>query len=221
MSLAMSLEPSKKKISHEQFEKFIVYFTFFYVTAFSVNALLRGNIEFIYYTGLMLLSMTIILMIHKRFHFYPVVLLGLSLLGLLHLLGGNVILGEVRLYDLYFIDGLFKYDNFVHMVGSGIMVMLAYAILKPTLADDFRNKDLYFMLLLVLLGMGLGAMNEMMEFIAVLLFDVAEQVGGYTNTLLDLIYNTIGSIIMAIILVKSKTPLVEPRYMRVSNHLKK
>ncbi len=192
----------------QKIEKFIVYFTFFYVAIFSVNALVRGNVEFIYYTAMMILSISIILVVHRRFHFYPVVLMSLSLLGLAHLLGGNIEIFDVRLYDYYF-TWFFKYDNLVHMFGSGIMIMLAYAMLHPVLADDFEGKEFYFGLLLVLLGLGLGSINELVEFVAVLVFDVGEQVGGYTNTLLDLVFNTIGSVIMAVILVKTDIPLVE------------
>lgn len=201
----------------EKVEKFIVYFTFLYVAAFSINALVRGNLEFIYYTALMLVSFAVILLVHRKFHFYPIVLMSLSLLGLLHLLGGNIYIDAIRLYDMYFIPDFYKYDNFVHMVGSGIMVMLAYAMLNPVLADDFEGNDFYFIFLLVLIAMGLGSINEIVEFMAVLVFDVGEQVGGYTNTLLDLIFNTIGSIIMAIILVKSNIPLVLPKYQRIKS----
>lgn len=196
----------------EKTEKFVVYFTFIYITVFSINGLIRGNVEFIYYTAVMLLSIAIILFINKHFHFYPVVLMSLSLLGLLHLLGGNAYIGETRLYDLYLIPGIFKYDNFVHMTGSAIMTMLAYAMLNPIVGDDFKGQNLYFILLLVAIAMGLGSINEIIEFIAVLVFDVSDMVGGYTNTLLDLIFNTIGSIIMAVVLMKSKLPLVIPRF---------
>lgn len=196
----------------EKTEKFVVYFTFIYITVFSINGLIRGNVEFIYYTAVMLLSIAIILFINKHFHFYPVVLMSLSLLGLLHLLGGNAYIGDTRLYDLYLIPGIFKYDNFVHMIGSAIMTMLAYAMLNPLLEDDFKGQNLYFILLLVAIAMGLGSINEIIEFVAVLVFDVSDMVGGYTNTLLDLIFNTIGSIIMAVVLIKSKLPLVIPRF---------
>jgi len=191
-------------------EKSIVYFTFFYVTLFSLNALLRGNIEFVYYTAVMLLSIGTILFIHRRMHFYPIVLMSLSVLGLLHLLGGNVLVGETRLYEYYLVPDLFKYDNFVHMVGSGIMVMMAYTLLTPILDDRFeRRQQLYFVFLLVVVGMGLGAINELIEFIAVILFDVSSQVGDYTNTLLDIVYNTLGSLVMAIFLVKSRHHLTK------------
>lgn len=195
-------------MTQTQLEKFIVYFTSGYTFVFSINALLRGNVEFIYYTAMMILSISIIVFIHKRLHFYPIVLMSLSVIGLLHLLGGNIMLGETRLYDYYFIPALFKYDNFVHMVGSAVMVMLAHALLMPILHKDFEMKRHgYFILLLVIIGMGLGVINELVEFLAVLVFDVGKQVGDYTNNLLDLVFNTIGSAIMAIYLVLTKTKL--------------
>lgn len=198
-------------MNKQNVEKFIVYFTFIYTAVFSLNALLRGNIEFIYYTALMILSISLILFIHRRMHFYPIVLLSLSLVGLLHLLGGNWMIGDARLYDTYFIPDFFKYDNLVHMIGSGVMVMLAHALLTPVLDDRFEHtRKGYFIVLLVVVGMGLGAINELVEFIAVLIFDVSKQVGDYTNTLLDLVFNTIGSFAMAAYLVLTNRRLTEP-----------
>ena len=187
--------------------RYTIYFTFLYVLAFSINSIANGNFEFIYYTGLMLLAGGVLLMIHKQFKFYPVVLLSISLVGLLHLLGGNLYMGDTRLYDFFFIQDILRYDNIVHMLGSAVMVMLAYAMLQPVVSDDFEGKDYHFIILLVLIGMGIGTINEMLEFLAVLVFDAAQQVGGYTNPLLDLVFNTIGSIITASILVKSKKRL--------------
>jgi glycopeptide antibiotics resistance protein len=57
--------------------------------------------------------------------------------------------------------------------------------------------------------MGLGAINELVEFGAVLIFNVGQQVGDYTNTLLDLTFNTIGSAIMASFLVLTKKKLTQ------------
>ncbi len=192
-----------------QLEKFIVYFTSIYTFIFSLNALVRGNVEFVYYTALMIMSISIILLVHKRMHFYPIVLMSLSVVGLLHLLGGNIHIGTTRLYDLYLVPGIFRYDNFVHTLGSSVMVMLAHALLTPVLHSNFEKRRGYFVLLLVIVGMGLGAINELVEFGAVLIFNVGQQVGDYTNTLLDLVFNTIGSLLMAIFLVLTKKKLTQ------------
>ncbi len=51
-------------------------------------------------------------------------------------------------------------------------------------------KVIYFVLIAA--GTGLGALNEIVEFVAVLLFPNTG-VGGYSNTILDLISNLIGA----------------------------
>ena len=43
--------------------------------------------------------------------------------------------------------------------------------------------------------MGTGALNEVLEFGAVILFGAAKQVGDYLNNALDLVFNLTGSII--------------------------
>lgn len=87
------------------------------------------------------------------------------------------------------------------------MVMLAYELIVPVVNHRFEQQQLYFVILLVLIGMGLGAINELLEFLAVILFDVGQWVGDYTNTLLDLTFNTIGSLAMAVMMVKTKLAL--------------
>lgn len=42
---------------------------------------------------------------------------------------------------------------------------------------------------------GVGAIYEIIEFTMVILFNVAEAVGGYYNTLLDLCFNFLGAIL--------------------------
>ena len=53
----------------------------------------------------------------------------------------------VFIYDYFFIPGIFRYDNFVHMLGSAVMVMLAHALLMPVLHKNFERNRLYFILL--------------------------------------------------------------------------
>ncbi len=49
--------------------------------------------------------------------------------------------------------------------------------------------------------MGFGAFNEIIELLAVLLFDATQQVGGYLNNALDLVFNLIGSIIACFFII--------------------
>ena len=51
------------------------------------------------------------------------------------------------------------------------------------------------MYLIAILGaIGLGAVNEIIEFISVLLFP-GNGVGGYVNNAIDLVFNTLGAVI--------------------------
>lgn len=59
-------------------------------------------------------------------------------------------------------------------------------ILKPNLV--IKNK-LAVSVLLIFIGMGIGAFNEIVEFVAVLLVPETG-VGGYENTLWDLVFNS-------------------------------
>ena len=79
--------------------------------------------------------------------------------------------------------------------GFGVATLFSYYILKPSLGAAVNRPAVS--VLLVLVGMGLGALNEIIEFIAVL--TVPETgVGGYENTMWDMIFNTIGAVLVVI-----------------------
>ena len=117
----------------------------------------------------------------------------MSVLGFLHLLGGNFYIGELRLYDYYFLPGIFKYDNFVHFYASFIGTLALYSLLINFMARPIIERFYVFALLLMLLAMGVGSIVEMAEFGAVIIFDATDQVGDYYNNSFDLIFNTLGA----------------------------
>ncbi len=57
--------------------------------------------------------------------------------------------------------------------------------------------------------MGLGVLNELIEFSAVLVFPDTN-VGGYFNTALDLVFNTLGALAAAV-LASIMTPAAQQR----------
>ena len=81
------------------------------------------------------------------------------------------------------------------MFGFGVMTLAGYHVLRPYLRDGIqRGAGLW--LLVVMMGSGFGALNEVIEFVAVL--TVPETgVGGYENTALDLVFNLIGGLMAA------------------------
>ena len=85
---------------------------------------------------------------------------------------------------------LLKYDQVVHFYGFGTTAWLLWHLLHSLFPTLRSSKSIYFYSALA--SMGLGALNEMIEFAAVLAFPNTN-VGGYFNTALDLVFNALGA----------------------------
>ena len=136
-----------------------------------------------------------IVLYYKKLHLAPVILGGLSIVGFMHLAGGTVDVYGTRLYGFWLIEGILKYDNVIHLVSIFVATFVAYSIVSPHLDLRVKHHPLLFSLLLVLIALGIGAINEIFEFGAVVFLDAQEAVGDYFNNALDLVFNLIGAII--------------------------
>jgi hypothetical protein len=173
----------------------IVVFTIGYLVAFTANGLLQGNLEFLYYTILMAGLIFVVVSLNKHLHLAFFIIFNLSLLGFFHLLGGNFYFNGIRLYDYYFFFGLLRYDNIIHVYGTFVVTLVLYSLVSPFVHVRLRKRFPIFAIGLVLMAIGAGVINELVEFFAVIYLGAAEQVGGYFNNALDLIFNTLGSIL--------------------------
>ena len=124
--------------------------------------------------------------------------IALALDGCAHLAGGLVRIGHDVLYNAAFRPQIafggtrvVQYDHFVHAAGSGLAVLTLFTLAVPQVADGYVRR---WIVLAVLGGMGLGAINEVVEFLLTLLHHGAH-VGGYVNTGWDLISNTLGAVV--------------------------
>ena len=185
-------------------EWFVVIFTLLYIVAFGIYYVVSRNYEFMWYVAIMIFFFALIALTLRKSNFDYVILWGLSIWGLLHMAGGNIPVGDGVLYSwriipLYATENFFvlKYDQLVHFFGFGVTALVAYHLLKPYLNKNPNYKVLYPGL--VLIAMGLGALNEILEFIGVLLFPKTN-VGDYFNNVWDLTFNTLGAIVAVIIL---------------------
>lgn len=178
----------------------IVLFTGVYLAVFSVNAFFSGNLEFIYYIIIMSAIILAIVFLNRFLHLAFFIIFNLSLLGFFHLLGGNFYFGSVRLYEYYFLAGVIRYDNLVHVYGTFIATIILYSLASPFIDEKLKRHFPLLAIGLVLMAIGTGVLNELVELAAVVFFDAAEQVGGYFNNALDLLFNTIGSIVATIII---------------------
>ncbi len=182
----------------------LVIFNAAYIAAFTVYYLSIGNLEFLWYVAVLVGFFIAIALTLTRSKFDYVILGGLSLWGFLHMAGGGIRVGDSVLYAYHLIPivgsgeyFILKYDQAVHMFGFGVATLVAYHLLKPQLTERWNRSVVYTFVALA--GMGLGVVNEIVEFIPTLLVETG--VGGYGNTLLDLIFNTLGAI-LAIIFIR-------------------
>lgn len=125
----------------------------------------------------------------------------LSLVGLLHLLGAAVPVQGDILYNyvpfpienpsgLTFI----KFDQIVHTYGSAVAALLMYYFLKR----DTSFHGLGIAVFSILGASGIGAFNEIIEFMAKMTIPNTD-VGGYYNTAVDLCVNAVGAILGTIV----------------------
>lgn len=191
-------------------------FTLAYLLAASIGAFATGNTEFVFYIAVMVLLIGSVVWVDRRVGLSAGLLWGLSVWGGLHMAGGLVpvpegwpIQGQVRvLYSWWILSGydaeggvvgFLKYDQLVHAYGFGMATWLCWQGLRGALASpDATDGTLRTlrptagtMLLVALAGMGLGAVNEIVEFFATRL--TTTNVGGYVNTGWDLVANAVGA----------------------------
>lgn len=174
----------------------VLAFTALYVVAASVASVQRSNHEFVMYIGVMVVLGAAAWALHRRVRLHPLSLWGLSLWGLAHMLGGLWRVSESTgvLYNLRFWEDGLKYDQAVHAYGFALSTWLCWQALRPALATPGPTFGLS--VLCALGGMGLGAVNEIVEFIAVLTIPDTN-VGGYVNTGWDLVSNAAGASLAA------------------------
>lgn len=180
----------------------ILIFTILYTLIFGIIYVITNNYEFIGYVFVMFFLAYVAYVLNKKYDFSPGVLLGLSIWGILHMTGGILIVKGGVLYRLILIPiyqhpkiqefVILKFDQFAHLYFYFFATIFSFYLLKPYLKQGYSKKMIY--VLLIFIGMGIGALNEIIEFSLVLAFE-STGVGGYYNTLLDIIFNTLGAIV--------------------------
>jgi hypothetical protein len=168
----------------------VLIFNLLYLGISAWVAARTGNVEFIFYVVVLLLLIVGIGALHMAIRLPQLALWGLSLWGVGHMLGGMCPIGDDSvLYNLWLIPEWLKYDQLTHAYGFGVATWICWLGMRARLADPRPRPGL--MVLVLLAGMGLGAMNEVVEFAATQ--NIADvNVGGYANTGWDMVFNLIG-----------------------------
>ncbi|MEE4186737.1 MAG: hypothetical protein V2J12_13310 [Gammaproteobacteria bacterium] len=191
----------------------VALFTGSYLLAAVVFAFARGNLEFVFYIAVMAVLIGVVLVVHRRVSLAPATLWCLSVWGALHMAGGLVhvpvgwpVAGDSNvLYNLWLLPQMLKFDQVVHAYGFGVATWVCWQGLRAGVGGQ-PGRPVQptpgLVLLAATAGMGLGAVNEVIEFAAVLLLPNTN-VGGYINTGWDLVANMFGSLVAAVLIYLS------------------
>ena len=151
-------------------------FTGSYMLVALLAALWRKNSEFAFYLIIMCVLIAVTACVHWHARLHVAALWGLSLWGMAHLAGGLISVpaawpthgDSLVLYNLWLIPGFLKYDQLVHVFGFGLITWISW----QGIGNAFRKKGVKveptigLLILCVASGMGFGAANEIVEFIA-------------------------------------------------------
>lgn len=181
----------------------VIAFTALYMAIATIVALTKGNTEFVFYLVAMIVMIVVVAAVHLRVKLHPATLWCLTAWGAAHMAGGLIEVPESWprgatepvLYNLWLIPDLLKYDQLIHAYGFGICTWVCW---QGIAAATGKTRPTFGLLTLaVLAAIGLGAMNEVIEFAATLSMPETN-VGGYRNTGWDLVSNLVGTLIAGI-----------------------
>lgn len=168
----------------------LTVFTVAYLAGFCAFGVGAGSAVALPYGVLIVTAIVVVCRLDLRFDLGTGVLWGLAVWGFGHLAGGVVPLdGKRTLYNAILGVDLLRFDRVVHAFGFGFATLACGKVLRHWLPDGPWRPGPAVMVALA--GLGIGAGNEIVEFIATLVLPNTN-VGGYVNTGWDLVFDLIG-----------------------------
>lgn len=154
-----------------------------------------GGYEFLFYIAVVAAIMLVVWVVHRRVGLSRASLWALLAWATLHMAGGMLPLPAPTgvLYNLWLIPRVLKYDQLVHAYGFGVTAWVAWQVLGAVI-DPAARRSRIVLAASALSAMGLGALNEEIEFLATMLVEKTN-VGDYRNNAWDLVFNMTGAVI--------------------------
>lgn len=184
-------------------QKTLLGFNVLVVVAFSWYYLQSLNYEFLAYAGTIALVTAILFSTLRWSKFSTGIILGVTIWGLLHMLGGSVLTpdGVLYAYRIFpFFDGggdfyILKFDQVVHAFLYGVVGLMFYHLLRVVVG--IKTHVVLIAAIAIFAAAGFSIINEAVEFLAAV--NLPETgVGGYENTVLDMIFNLSGAALAVI-----------------------
>ncbi len=174
------------------------------LAGFTLVFTLRGNREFLLYAATLSVLILLVQRSDRSLRHSPIVKWCFLAWLVMHMCGGFLQVNGTRLYDtvlLPLVDApyhILRYDQFVHafcyFTIGGLLLGFVRKVAAPA-------TSLWHLRLLTLLAaLGVGAINEIVEFAAVAWFQT-DGVGDYFNNALDNVFNALGAL-AALVLIR-------------------
>ncbi len=154
------------------------------------------NYEFLLYTVSLAVLITLVQRTDRRLHYPAAATWGFMAWLILHMCGGFIHVGGLRLYDVVLLPlagapyHILRYDQFVHIYCYVVLGLVLLTVVRQLAATGTSRSTVR--LITWLAAVGLGGVNEMIEFTTVAAFG-STGVGDYFNNSLDLFCNALGA----------------------------
>lgn len=181
----------------------ILLFNILATVFFAIRFVRLANYEFIIYVGVIVFFLIVFAAANSKVYYPNPVLWALTLWAFMHMAGGGIFIKDARLYDIILIPlssgyPILRYDQVVHIIGFATATAVMFYMLKPILKPNL-GKSLALSIVVIMAGLGVGALNEIVECLVAVIVSQSG-VGGYVNTSLDLIADLIGAVLAVIVL---------------------
>ncbi len=173
------------------------------VVGFSWYYLQALNYEFLAYAGTITVVTAVLFGTLKWTRFSTGIIFGVTIWGLLHMMGGSVMTADGVLYAYRifpFFDGggdfyILKMDQIIHAFLYGVIGLMFYHLLREIVG--IKTHVALIAGIAIFAAAGFSIINEIVEFLAAV--NLPETgVGGYENTVLDMIFNLSGAALAVI-----------------------
>ena len=189
-------------------ERSLIAFAALYYVLLLAYGVVAGNPQTAFYAVFIAIGAFLVARLHLGQGLSRFVLWGLAFWGLMHMIGGLVEIDGEVIYEHSLGADQIRFDKFVHFFGFGFATLAAYELLRKTFGRDEPARKVAVVAFLI--GLGIGAINETIEF-AITLLPGDSNVGGFTNTGWDLVANATGAAVAALIGVWRETSGVDDR----------
>jgi hypothetical protein len=142
-----------------------------------------------YYVPITLVLALVVGWIHRTARFADWTLMALAAAGIGNLAGGVLLVGDGTLYGAAVIGDI-RYDKVFHALATGVAGWASYEAVKRW--GVTRTGTAIFVA--IMMAAGAGAFVEIIEYAGSVIFENTS-VGDYGNNMLDLVANTVGSLV--------------------------